>query len=360
MKETTIKKYMDLFTYAVENSVSIRKACEDNNISYSTVLNLIGTLRNVPDLSEDEEDLLNIYNQITNRISVDTSENRSEVIPNRDDNGKIISYNVIVYKKDQDPFKAVLSREEVETLYGLYTYYGGNVTARNVANEFPRFTLGEVKKLFRAFGITKDSMWAAPHLLEECDIDDLATYRMNLKERAAFKYCDAKLERDFTSQIKKMASEINSLKDKQEIVKSLLIPEEYEKITIKKETKDELTGIICLSDLHIGAFNVPEGYLDLPEYNEMEINRRLDIVVNSLKNKDWKKVIVLNLGDAIDSFRKMTTSMTHQLPCVMTDKEIAQMYIRVMMRFFNSLTQVFNSVEYYSIGSGNHKNLNKF
>ncbi len=99
MKETTIKKYMDLFTYAVENSVSIRKACEDNNISYSTVLNLIGTLRNVPDLSEDEEDLLNIYNQITNRISVDTSENRSEVIPNRDDNGKIISYNIVVYKK---------------------------------------------------------------------------------------------------------------------------------------------------------------------------------------------------------------------------------------------------------------------
>ena len=356
MKETTIKKYMDLLTYAYENGVSIKKACENNNIAYSTITNLIATLRNMEDLSEVEEDLLNTYNLIVNRITseIDTSENKSEITVNRDDDGRISSYDVIVYRRDQVPFKATLSREEVEKLYGLYTYYGGNVTARNVASEFPRFTLGEVKKLFRAFGITKDTIWAAPHILEESDVEDLATYRMNLKERAAFKYCDAKLERDFTNQIKKMASEINSLKDKQEIIKSLLDTQEYEKITIKKETHNEFTGIICLSDLHVGAFNVPEGYIDLPEYSEAEINRRLDIVVNSLKDKPWNKVIVLNLGDAIDSFRKMTTSMTHQLPCVMTDKEIAQLYIRIMMRFFNNLTQVFNDVEYYSIGSGNH------
>ena len=50
----------------------------------------------------------------------------------------------------------------------------------------------------------------------------------------------------------------------------------------------------------------------------------------------------------------MTTSMTHQLPCIYSDREIATMYMRIMLRFFNQLSQIFNKVEYCSIGSGNH------
>ena len=50
----------------------------------------------------------------------------------------------------------------------------------------------------------------------------------------------------------------------------------------------------------------------------------------------------------------MTTSMTHQLPTVLTDKQIAQMYLRVMIRFIEGLSQVFKNIKYISIGSGNH------
>ena len=79
------------------------------------------------------------------------SNNKSEVETVRDENNMIIEYKVVVYRQDKTPFKTILSRQDAETLWGLYTYYGGNVTARNVANEFPKYTLPEVKYLFRAF-----------------------------------------------------------------------------------------------------------------------------------------------------------------------------------------------------------------
>lgn len=273
----------------------------------------------------------------------------------RDENNIIIKYHIHYPVKDSIAFDTTLTRQDAEQIFGLYTYYGGNVTARNVANEFPKYTLAEIKKIFRVFKLTKDSIFVPPHLMEELNSEQLSQYRMQLKERAAFKYCDAKQERDFTNQIKKMASEINRLNNQQEVAKSLMQPVEYEKIIREiPSIEGEKTGVICLSDLHVGAFNVPEGYIDLPEYNESEINRRLDIIINQLQTKSWSQVIVLNLGDNVDSYRKMTSSMTHQLPCVNTDKEIAQMYLRIMNRFIEGLTQVFEKVTYISIGSGNH------
>ena len=260
-----------------------------------------------------------------------------------------------IYYPANIPFITRLTRQDAETIFGLYTYYGGNITARQVANEFPKYTLSEIKKIFKCFKLTKDSCFAPPHLIEELSEEQLSQYRMNLKERAAFKYCDAKQERDFTNQIKKMASEINNLKDKHELAKSLLSPIDYEKVTTNTILEsNKTTGIICLSDLHVGAHNVPEGYINLPEYTETEINRRLDKIVQTISKKNWSRVIVLNLGDNVDSYRKMTTSMSHQLPCIHTDKEIAQMYLRVMMRFMSQIKGIFKDTSYYSIGSGNH------
>ena len=101
--------------------------------------------------------------------------------------GKIVKYRVDVKVRDSKDFNVELSRDDAERIFGLYTYYGGNITARNVANEFPRFTLSEIKKIFRAFKLTKDSPWFPPHMLEEMNEEQLANYRMNIKDRAEFK-----------------------------------------------------------------------------------------------------------------------------------------------------------------------------
>lgn len=304
---------------------------------------------------EKYPEVLELYKEIKSIKSTKNSDEGMRWWVDRDEEGIITKYHIIYPIRDSAPFYTTLTREDVETIYSLYTYYGGNVTARQVTNEFPKYTLSEIKKIFRVFGLTKDSSWLCPHLTEELTLEQAAQYRMTAKERAAFKYCDARQERDFTNQIKKMASEINQLRDRNELVKSLTDPIEYEKVTVNPEPyTNTLTGVICLSDLHVGAYNVPEGYLNMVEYNEAEINRRLDKVIRAVRGKNWESVVVLNLGDSIDSYRQMTTSMSHQLPCVNTDREIATMYIRVMKRFFDQLSQCFGDIQYCSIGSGNH------
>lgn len=360
IQNKTVKKYTELFNDIEASGLSINaylKSKGENPKScgfYSSIANI---RKHAVNGDERAKDLMEIYQSLLER-SVSTngeSERGMSWWVDRNNDGIITKYHIHYPIKDSIPFDTTLTREDTETIFGLYTYYGGNVTARNIANEFPKYTLAEIKRIFRVFKLTKDSIFVPPHLIEELNEEQLSQYRMNLKERAAFKYCDARQERDFTSQIKKMASKINDLRNRHNIAKSLLGEIDYEKVTIPPIFEsNETTGIICLSDLHVGAYNVPEGYIQLPEYSEAEINRRLDKVIKGLRHKRWEKVIVLNLGDNVDSYKKMTSSMTHQLPCILTDKQIAQMYLRVMMRFMDAIKRVFDKVEYISIGSGNH------
>ena len=366
IQNKTIKKYTELFNNIENSGLSInaylRSIGKDPKSCgfYATIYNI---KKQAESGDANAQELVDKYNSLLSRMDVINSDENEGMRwwVDRDENNLIIQYHIQYPVKDSIPFYTTLTRKDAEDIFGLYTYYGGNITARNVANEFPKYTLSEIKRIFRVFKLTKDSIFIPPHLLEELNEEEISKYRMQLKERAAFKYCDAQQERDFTNQIKKMASEINRLNNQQDLAKSLLGNIEYEKVTRNIPSTDkETTGIICLSDLHVGAYNVPEGYINLPEYSEQEINRRLDIIINAVQTKNWDKVIVLNLGDNVDSYRKMTTSMTHQLPTVLTDKQIAQMYLRVMIRFIEGLSQVFKNIKYISIGSGNHKNFSKF
>lgn len=358
IQNKTYKKYSELFRKIEESGLSINGYFESIHKDPHSFYNAIRNIKAQAETGDKNAiELVEQYKSLCDR-DVSTqgdSESGMKWWVDRDENNVITQYHIHYPVKDSVAFDTTLTRQDAETIFGLYTYYGGNVTARNIANEFPKYTLTEIKRIFRVFKLTKDSIWVPPHLMEELNEEQLAQYRMQLKERAAFKYCDAKQERDFTNQIKKMASEINRLNNQQEIAKSLIDPITYEKVITKPISEvNTTTGIICLSDLHVGAFNVPEGYIDLPEYSEEEINSRLDKIIFELQEKKWNRVIVLNLGDNVDSYRKMTTSMTHQLPCVNTDREIAQMYLRVMMRFMDGIKSIFKNVEYYSIGSGNH------
>ncbi len=346
MKHKTVNKYIKILKEIKSSGKNITGYCKGNKQLYNAITTAIYNAKKNTTV-ENVKELIDLYDSVRKHKAY-------EVDYIRDNDGKIKEYRVTVNVQDSIPFTTILSRSDAETIFGLYTYYGSNITARNVTNEFPKYTLAEIKKIFRAFRLYKDSIWAPPHLIEEYTVEELANYRMQLKERAAFKYADYRQERDFKNVINKLADKINKLEDTRSFVKNLIDNKiDFEKSEIiTNHSEFHTTGIICLSDLHIGAFNQPEGYLDLPAYTENEINRRLDYIVNVINLKNWDKIIILNLGDNIDSYRKMTTSMTHELPCVYTDREIGNMYLRIMMRFFNSIKN--RNVEYISIGSGNH------
>lgn len=366
MKESTVIKYTDFLQQVKESGLSLSVYCSKNtDYKYNSITSAIAHIKKQFDVnSENIAKLLGIYKEVTtdkNYMEVEQPIEDTEqgIIVDfiRDEQNRIIKYDITVPVKDSIPFHTILSREKAETIFGLYVYYGGNVTARNVANEFPEYTLPEIKHIFKAFRLYKDSMWAPRHLLEELTVQQLSEYRMRLKERAAFKYADATQERDFKNTINKMALQINKLEDRNEFIKELInANHKYKEYNLRDlSISNKKTGVIVLSDLHVGACNVANGYLPLVEYNDKEIKARLNKILDFLYTKinDWEELIILNLGDSIDNYRGTTAKGT-PLPTDMTEKQAAKMYLELMEEWFIELSNTYHNIKYICTGDSNH------
>lgn len=351
MANKTIEKYFNILSNAKASAKSLFEYCKENGVNYKTLIKSVKNLQS--DNGGLADEVITLFSELNIKQNVSNSDN-SELTYDIDESGKILGYNIVVYIRDNQPFKTYLTREDAETIFGLYTYYGGNITARNVANEFPKYTLPEIKKIFRAFSLTKDSSWAPPHLLRELSVEELSQYRMNLKERAAFKYADSVQEKDFKNTINKLAAKIKQLEDRNEFFKNIAISDQtFEQPKAFEINESETTGILFLSDIHVGAVNTTNGYLPLNDYNEQEINNRLDKVLERIVNRGWKNIIVINLGDSVDSY-KGTTAKGTPLPTQYSEKEMTKMYLRIMNRFFSGLKQYYDNIQYICTGDSNH------
>lgn len=328
MNKQTVEKYTKIIEEAKAANKSIRKYCEENGLNYSSVYSFI------------------------------RKQNKSEIKIIRDSNNKIVQYYITVYRQDKTPFTAVLERQDAETLCGLYTYYGGNITARNVANEFPRFTLPEVKYLLRAFGITKDSIWAPQHLVEELTVEELDQYRMNLKERAAFKYADAQQERDFKNILNKIVRENISLKAQLDTFNSFEIKGNLNKVKLKTHVDSNKVLNLYLSDLHIGA-TVYTGtlYPENIDYGAQEITRRLSETINNINSLGkFDTINLILLGDMLDccGIPGKTARLDHSMPQNMDPKEQVNYFLEILLWYIQNLTSLCNNINIYSVPEGNH------
>lgn len=329
MKQETIEKYTRIINSAKAENKSLKKYCEENEINYNSVYSFIRRY----------------------------GENKSEIEIIRDGN-RIVEYKVLVYRRDKEPFVTILDRKDVETLYGLYTYYGGNITARNVANEFPRFTLPEVKYLLRAFGITKDSIWAPKHLVEELTLEELDQYRMNLKERAAFKYADAQQERDFKNTLNKVVRENLTLRKQLNSLSSFEIKGNLTPIEFKKKNNSKKIINLYLSDLHIGAA-VYSGslYEENIQYNKEEIKKRLEETITNIYNLDnFDTINLILLGDMLDccGIPGKTARLDHSMPQSMDPREQVNCFLELMIWYISNLGRLCNNINVYSVPEGNH------
>lgn len=365
IKEKTRNKYIALFEEIEKSGLSFTdyfKSTDKNiNTFYTGMTSIKEQAREGCPLAQEVvskyEKLRADLNYQEMELSEQSEESDRGVVLDyiRDSDNKIISYKITVPVKDSIPFTTTLSRTDAETIFGLYTYYGGNVTARNVTTEFPQYTLPEIKRIFRAFGLYKDSIWAPRHLVEEMTLEQLSNYRMHLKEKAAFKYADAQQERDFKNTMNKMASQINKLNDRNEFITSLISNGiNYSEFPLSDIKTSDNVGVIALSDIHVGAMNTKNGYLPLVEYNKEEIEKRLTKVLEFIKSKNWKELVIVNLGDSIDNYRGTTAKGT-PLPTNMSEKEAAQIYIGVMLKWFNTLKAFFKGkINYICTGDSNH------
>jgi hypothetical protein len=271
----------------------------------------------------------------------------------RDNQNIITGYKCTIYRRDNQPMVVIVSREEAEELYGLYTYYGANLTARQVSQELPKWTLGEVKKLLRCFQVTKDSEWFPPHLNEELDEEQKADYRMQLKVRKAFKYADYRQERDYNKLINDFAVKFKELNDRTELCKEIF-NREYKQEIWKPVTANNGTAlVIYLSDMHIGAYN--DAYGVYPnKYDKDEIERRMKKVFEQCLMKEYTQILVINLGDSIDNYDGYTARRDVKLPTILNNKEKVSLYSEIMNTFFYNLSMLGCPIYYWAIGESNH------
>ena len=293
---------------------------------------------------------------------IETIENdeRAETQIVRDSEGKVSYYKFKIFKRDKAPLMGKLTREEMNSVYRLYSYYGANITQREISRTLPEYSLVDFKRILRVFSITKACSPFAPHMYEEYSEEELKEMHLRLKENDFIK----KLEKDEINDLRKLnvklAKENFKLSDKIATIESLkdIIKESNPEAKIFK-TDNKLNSsslIIWLSDMHIGAYNDAYGFYEVSEYNEDDIEHRLEIIAKRFAGKCYDSIFVVNLGDSVDSYNKETTRGGHPLPGIITDKEMSKMYVNQMTKFFINLQNntTFNKLTYFCIGESNH------
>ena len=356
-----------------------------NKISENKVKELINELKGLSTLKDSKRKINYWYNQKQNIVNAENlstdlikgfldeynrvkkttpktesveTDNRAITNVERDDNGNIQYYTFEIYRKDHPTLAGKLNRREMETVFRLYSIYGANLTQKIVSRKFPQYTFIEFKRILRAFNIYKANSEFAPHMIEEKTEEELINLHNQNKENNVLR----RLEKDQLAEANKL---INKLaKENQELSKSTKFFDELLKYNpnyknVKPANSNSLqksTAIIWLSDLHIGAYNEKFGFYSLPDYDDNEIYRRLDRIINRFAGREFENVIVVDLGDSIDQFNKETTRGGHLLPNNMTNKEMSHLYLECMTYFFRSLKRLVKAdrFDYYSIGESNH------
>lgn len=381
MKNSTIKKYIEILKEIKESGKSIKAYYEEKGTSPVNLYQIKSKISKSVDITNElYSEFMGLYNEVVSpQYRNDTSysefsfneeyvesdykesdELSSVTIIRDQETEKIIEYKINVKVRDSKDFEVTLSRKEAEDLFGLYTYYGGNITARNVANEFPKYTFSEVKRLLRAFKITKDSVWYPPHFGEEMSIEELNQYRMNLKERAAFKYADSRRELDYNKTIKDLSDRLKKAENFTDFLEKLS-NKNYSEIKIEPKlgfisNSNNDTLILFLSDMHIGA-KVESGSLFPNDYNLEEVRRRLHDIVDYLRElSTFKRLIVVNLGDSIDGWNQTTSRMSQIMPQNMDNFEQVSGLVDSIIYFFSELINecIADDYQYLCVKCGNH------
>lgn len=335
---------------------SLKDSKRKPNYWYSQKQNIVNSDTVSTDLIKE---FLDQYNRVKkNKVELVETDDRAITNVERDEEGKIQFYTFEIFRKDAPTFKGRLDRKEMELIYSLYSIYGQNLTQKIVSRNFPEYTFVEFKRILRAFNVYKASSPFPTHLLEELTEEEL--YQRTLREKE--NNVTRRLEKDELREANKLINKL--VKENQELNKAskwfdeiLKYNPNFKNIKPINESNQYTNAlIIFLSDLHIGAYNEKFGFYQLPDYNEEEIIHRLSIILETFEGKSYDEIIVVDLGDSIDQFKKETTRGGHQLPNNMTDKEMSHLYLDCMEFFFRNLQRNVSAARlyYYSIGESNH------
>lgn len=309
---------------------------------------------NVP--TELIKEFLDEYNRVKKNTSpveqVDTDD-RANIEIERDEEGNIEYYKFEIFRKDKSPITGRFTREEMSLVYRLYSYYGASLTQRIVSRNFPEYSLVDFKRILRCFNITKASAPFAPHEIEENTEDELYEIQSRIKENNILR----RIEKDEVDEYKKLVNKLakENLTLKRNVGDFHFVEDvEIKPVRIKDKYPTDKSLMLHLSDFHVGAAT-ESGSLYDNEWNEEELERRLDRVIDLVGSFGNLNTIVINmLGDYLDGMDGMTARRDHVMPQNMDNREQFNVFIRQMLGFIGQLGYYTNKIIIYAVPEGNH------
>lgn len=329
---------------------------------------IVETLKKVPKLVPSSLDE-NISEETTLETVSDEEpdDDRNSIEFERDENGRIKFYKFKVLIRDKEPLTGKLSRDEMNMIYRMYSYYGMSITQREVSRYFPEYSLIDFKRILRVFNITKASSPFAPHVIEEHSSEELVQMQLREKENDFLRVLEKERIKNNEKLLKNYALDNAKLKEQLNEGKYLLegldlsfLQNVEVKPTLINKVPNKTDILIWISDMHIGAA-VSDQSIYPNKYDENEVNLRLSKIAAEVANLSklsggFDNIIVCNIGDSLDGMDRQTTRRDHFLPQNMTNKEQLQSFIRVMSAFFLNLKSIpCNSIKYYCVGESNHE-----
>lgn len=372
MKEKTILKFIEQLKDIKAEGASVAAYADKHSLCKQTIYNRFRDFQQTCKDSPYYEEVTDLYNSIIygkceeNKVAytepVDTG-NYTEVDYDRDDEGHIIYYNYKIYRKNKNPLVGKLSRDEMNIVYRLYSYYGASLTQREVSRYFPDLSLVDFKRILSAFNIYKASAPFAPHIIEEKTTDELREMQIREKENDFLKKIEEDKIKSNERLLKKYAAENEELKDQLSSLKNFQFklidcPKIIRTTSIGKPNYEYIN--LYLADMHIGA-TVTSGtlYSENINYGVDEVARRLNEILNKVSELGtFKKINVCLMGDMIDCCgpTNKTARLDHNLPENMDGFEQADAYISLVKNFIEGLASagICNDIRIYSVRCGNH------
>lgn len=375
MRKSTIIKFIGHLEGVLNEGISMNAYAEKVGLPQNYFCVKLQSLKETGcEDTEAYDKAIDLYNQIKSRgvirkDSTITSEEKEETSNGtvsyvRDDSGKIVAYKFNVPLRDKAPLVGTLTRDEMNMIHRLYSYYGSSITQREVSRSFPEYSLEEFKKILRVFNITKAAAPFAPHVIEENSIDELKDMQLREKENDFLRGIESERIKNNERLLKKYAMENAELKARLEdgkfIVEGLDFNNLYEwgRMPTISNGKDL---IIWLSDIHTGASVSPLSIYQNP-YDEEEMKKRFNAIIKRVYTEAYhqgggfENIVICNLGDSLDGYNGQTTRGGHELEQNMNNKEQLHTYIRLMTSFVKMLQEElkFTNMYYYCVGESNH------
>lgn len=365
MKKSTITKYTKILQDVKKSGQKLYTFCTQHGLNYNSIVATISMLKRQNDGETEEiRNLISLYNEVVSKkneilvkkeVETDDRANTSYI---RDENGHIKYYEYQIYRRDKAPICGKLTREEMNTIHRLYSYYGDSLTQRVISRHFVDLSLIDFKRILRAFNITKASAPFAPHMLEEYSEDELREIQLREKENSFLRKAEEDQIKNNEKLLKKYAQENLELKEK---LKNSVFTVEVNNIPAVDIQKVENTGRclnLYLADMHIGATMVSSPlYNENINYGEEEIKRRLNVILSKVASLGhFDELNLVLLGDNVDccGIQGKTARLDHDMPENMDPRKQANTFINIMMWFISALRDLNFTINIYSVPCGNH------